>query len=88
MDENLHLDPTAESRESQEEVTWAFDTSARGPRDIPPPARPCLLIIPKQFQQLLTKYSSMRVYGSILIQTTIRSIPLDISVFYILLSKY
>lgn len=62
-------------RENQQGVAWAFETSKPLPRDIPYPTRPYPLILPKQFQQLEAKFSSLCAYGNIVIQTTIMSMP-------------
>jgi hypothetical protein len=47
--ESLNIDPQAGSRESQLQMTWAFETSKPTSRDIQPSTRPYLLILPKQF---------------------------------------
>lgn len=40
----------------REKLAMGSETSDPIPRDTPPPARPHLLILPKQFHQLGTKY--------------------------------
>jgi hypothetical protein len=40
-------------------LTQSFETSKPLPSDIPPPTKPHLLILPKQFHQLGTKYSNI-----------------------------
>ena len=37
-------------------LVWAFETSKPNPSDTPPLTRPHLLILPKQFHQLMTKH--------------------------------
>ena len=43
-------------------MTWAFESSKPTPRNIHPPLRTHLLILPKQFYQLQTKHSNTWAY--------------------------
>jgi hypothetical protein len=57
--EFLHPYLQARGRESTQGLVWAFETSRPSPGDTPPPMRPHLLILPKQFHQLGTKHLNM-----------------------------
>jgi hypothetical protein len=55
---------------------WASETSKPTLLGTSPPTRPHVLILPKQFHPLGTKYLSIWAYGAILIQTTsLRTFP-------------
>jgi hypothetical protein len=68
--DSLLLDLQAGGRESTLVMVQVFWNLKLIPSDKPPPTRTHLLILPKQFHQLGTKYLNELALGTILIQTT------------------
>ena len=68
--ESLHPYPLVGSRESETELVWAFETPKPTSNDTPPPARPHLLILPKQFHHREPNIPIYQPIGTILIQST------------------
>ena len=52
-----------QSTESELEVLGGFKLAEPVPSDAPPPTRPHLLNLPKQYHQLETNYSNPRAFG-------------------------
>ena len=50
-------------RDRQTRNSMGFETSKLTPRDVPPPSRPCLLILPKQFHQVQTSIPTREFMG-------------------------
>ena len=59
--ENSGRDLRARGRDITQEE-WSFETAKPTPRDTPPPTRPHLLVLPKQFHQLGTKIKHMSLW--------------------------
>lgn len=51
-------------------MTWALETSMPTLSDTPPPIRPHLLVLPKQFHRLGPKHSSLQAFGGHLYSNT------------------
>lgn len=64
-----HILICIQEAESTLGMAGVLETSKPALSDTPPPTRPHLLSLPKQFYRLGTKYSNVGAYGGILIRT-------------------